>query len=275
MKSEIIGKFVLHNGNEIEAASFNFEPSPLPGVYEVIRIIDGVPLFLEKHISRFHSSAHILGYKFDVPDEIISGAIRRLTDLNGLKFGNVKIIIRGLDKPKKDITMYFMVSKYPSKEEIEKGVPVILYYGERNNPNAKSTDLSIREGINSEISKKGAYEALLVNSKNQITEGSKSNVFFVKNEKLYTPPLGSVLPGITRGYIMDLCKEMKLDVIEAPVETGFLKEIDGLFITGTSPQVLPVSTVDEMSYESASLELIAKVRKAYQNLVDEYVDKKR
>lgn len=272
MKNEIVSEYVMHNGTKIPAASFDLNLTSIyPGVYEVIRIIEGVPLFFEKHMARFRSSAKILGYDLNITDSKLQSEIRKLSKMSDIPYGNIKIIANNLGHDEQDVYMYFMVSKYPTEKEIEKGVPLILYRSERNNPSAKSTDLSFRKGINEKIQECGAYEALLLNSRDEITEGSKSNVFFEKGGKLYTPPLGSVLAGVTRSCVLEICSSLSIPVVEAQVSKNFLNEIDGLFITGTSPQVLPVSSVDGREYKSSSDEYITKIRKSYEKLVHDYI----
>lgn len=273
MENGIIKDYMVYNGNTVSVKDFEYDRTrKFPGVYEVIRIIDGVPLFVEKHISRFKSSAKLLGFEIQVTDAVLIEHIRKLIDSNKCNAGNVKIIINNLDKPVQDNYLFFIKSKYPTSTDIENGVPTILFYGERNNPNAKTTDLSLREKINLEISKNNVYEALLVNRDNEITEGSRSNVFFVKNDKLFTSPAKDVLPGVTRGCIMDICTDLRYEVSEKTVNVDSLGEIDGLFITGTSPQVLPISYVDDIKYSSSTNLIINEIRKAYENLVKDYIN---
>jgi len=272
LKNDIIKDYIIHNGQTVRVDEFDYtETKKTPGIYEVIRIIDGVPLFMERHLSRFKSSSRLLGFQLQLNDDVLIKYIKELIKINNCKYGNVKIIINNLDNPVQDNYVFFMKSSYPAQSQIDNGVPVVLYYGERSNPNAKSTELSMREKVNQEISSHGAYEALLVNKNNEITEGSRSNVFFVKDNTVYTSPSKNVLQGVTRGYILEICENLDIKVIETPVNVDFLSEADGLFITGTSPQVLPVSCVDNIKFSSAGNGIVRQIREAYENLVQEYV----
>lgn len=273
MNNEMAGSYVLHNGKTINISEFDYSlTKQYPGVYEVIRIIDGVPLFIERHLKRFRASSGLMGWELKESDENIYRFLKELVTLANCQYGNMKIVINNLKNPIQDCYVYMIKSSYPTIQQVENGVPVILYRAERNNPNAKSTDLGFREKINDEISKNNAYEALLVNKHNQITEGSKSNVFFVKGEDVYTPPLENVLPGVTRGYVLEICSSLGLRLVESAIDAGFLSEIDGLFLTGTSPQVLPISSVDDITFMSASNNIVTKIRKAYEKLVSDYVE---
>ena len=272
MDNEIINEYLIHNGNTEKVRDFDYnEIKKFPGVYEVVRIIQGVPLFIEKHLSRFRSSAKLLGFNLYETDESITMSINKLIKINECENCNVKIVINNLDKKEQDNYTFIMKSSYPKEEEERLGVPVILFHGERNNPNAKTTDLNFRKKLSEDILKYNVYEALLVNKNNEITEGSKSNFFVVNGDTIYTPPAENVLPGVTRGYVMDICRKLNFKIIEAPVTLNLLAEADGLFITGTSPQVLPISLVDKAEFPSAKNPVIIKVRDAYEALVKNYV----
>lgn len=274
MKSDIIGDFLIKK-NEL-ANSNNFDISVIseyPGVYEVIRVIEGVPLFLEEHINRFRYSARLLGYELNYTDKKIIEYINVLIEQNKIKNMNIKIVINALNKPLQNLYAFFIESHYPSNEQKMLGVPVILYNAERENPNAKSTNLSIRENINVKIKNSNAYEALLVNKNSEITEGSRSNVFFIKKDIVYTSPIKNVLPGVTRAQIIDICKNNKIELIEASINIDFLNQTDALFLTGTSPSVLPICSVDNKSFNSSNNELVKKISYYYDNKAKAYITK--
>lgn len=274
--SEVVQEYVLYNGGIIRREEFDYSKTNiLPGVYEVIRIIDGVPLFLEQHMSRFFTSANFLGYEISFNEDEITDQIYKLLEANNYAVGNIKLVINSLDKETQNSYMFYMPSKYPSEDEVKNGVSVILYHQERENPNAKSSNLSYRDSIVQEIKKHNAYEALLVNKENEITEGSKSNFFGVKGEEIYTAPIETILPGVTRRFILDICASQNIKVIESAIDLDSLASFDGLFITGTSPQVLPVSMVDDMPFDSVNNNIIERIRKAYTDKVAEYVQKNK
>jgi len=276
LSNELINNYVIENGSIIRSNDFDYmKTKSFPGVYEVVRIIDGVPLFMERHLSRFRTSSKLLGYELKIDDESIIRYVQELITVNNCFLGNVKIVVNNLHKPIQDNYVFFIKSKYPSPSEIEKGVPTILFYGERNNPNAKSTDLTLREKINQEISKYNVYEALLVNKDDEITEGSKSNIFAVKENCVYTPPAKDVLQGVTRGYIIEICNSLGYELSEAPIPVKKLPDMDGLFMTGTSPQVLPICSVDGIKLFSSTNPVIEKIRLQYNKLVNDYIKEKK
>jgi len=159
--------------------------------------------------------------------------------------------------------IYFIKSKYPEKKVYEKGIHTILFHSERENPNAKIINATLRNKVNDKIKKESAFEALLVNENNFITEGSRSNIFFVKKDKVYTAPAGEVLIGVTRSKVVQICKELNIEVVEEHVSVEELDNMDGAFMTGTSVSVLPITTIDDRKYNSIDNKIIKTISNEY------------
>lgn len=238
-------------------------------IYEVIRVINGIPLFLQDHIIRLNNSLSILKEKV-VKEDDIKTILNKLIKNCEIMNGNIKIIY---DFVNKDIYAFYIPHKYPSKEEYLEGVNTILYFGERNNPNAKVMDTNFRENVNKKIHENGAYEAILINNEGNITEGSKSNIFLVKGEYLYTSPNKEVLPGITRQKIFTICDNYGINLIEEDISYKEINSFDGLLISGTSPKILPIKSVDTYKFNSSNNKLINSLSEYYDLLVNEYIRK--
>lgn len=268
--SECVNKYFIFN-NEKKSCE-QFDDDLLKGgksLYEVIRIIDGKPLFLQRHLNRLENSAKLADVKVWVSKDDIKDKIRELVKINDTKVGNVKVIFK-FGKTNLFL-VYFVKHHYPEEDDYKNGVKTILYHGERENPNAKIINLSFREAVDKEIKEKDAYEAILVNKKGNITEGSKSNIFMIKDDKVLTAPLVDVLPGVTRGVIMELSSEIGFQVLEKNVDYISIKDLDGLFVSGTSPKILPISRVDDMEFNSANNEIILELMKKYNATVEENI----
>lgn len=235
-------------------------------IYEVIRIIEKKPLFFHSHIKRLINSANMMHVNIPCTEEDIKEYILKLVEVNGVEEGNIKIIFNSKTS---DLGMYFIPHSYPSDKDYEVGVRTILYYGERENPNAKIINNSFREKVNSEIRKSKVYEAILVDNNGYITEGSKSNIFSVKGGVLYTAPVEKVLPGITREFIIQAIKELDYEIVEKKIEVEEFLAMDGLFISGTSPKVLPICKVDDKEFNSSSNENIVNLIKKFNELIEE------
>lgn len=275
-QQEVAKDYFLYNGDVFPSKEFDIEKTIVyPSVYEVIRVVGGVPLFFEEHINRLWSSIKLLGYEQPYDNATIKEHILKLLEINKCYNYNVKIIINALDLEKPNLFVYYVVSNYPAAKLYKRGIHTILYEAERDNPNVKVIAASFRDKVNKSIKNAGAYEALLVNNKGEITEGSRSNVFFVKGNTFYTAPAKDVLVGITRSRIIQLCLGLGYEVAEEPVSVDFLENIDGLFLTGTSPKVLPIATIDNRKYNSTENSAVKAVLDAYNKLIDDYIDKNK
>ncbi|URZ06252.1 aminotransferase class IV [Clostridium felsineum] len=239
-------------------------------IYEVIRIIDGVPLFLDKHIARLERSFGLEQLKMSTDIKHVKRDIFTLIKANKAKEGNIKIVFNYLDG-EYSTYLYFIKHKYPDKLDYENGVKTILYNGERENPNAKVINLNFRQMVDKEIKEKGVFEAILVDRNGNITEGSKSNIFMVQDNIVYTAPREDVLPGITREVIVGICKQCGYTVEDRRISCKEISKLQGLFISGTSPKVLPISQVDNIEINSQNNETIRNIRKAYDNYISNYI----
>ncbi len=272
MNSEIIGSYLVANGGTMPVqAAESLSSNSSRTIYEVIRVMSGVPLFLERHLKRLEASAGLVNSSVSPISGKLRSDIRELIKINGNPDKNVKILVYNLENSTPDYMAYFIESSYPSPEEYSKGVAAILLKEERDNPNAKVVNSSYKERVSGALSDAKAYEALLVNSKNEITEGSRSNLFFVRKGEVLTAPRDKVLIGITRVCVLELCEKLHIKVHEEPVCTDMLQEVDGVFMTGTSPKILPISSVDGRHFDSASNQVIKGLMKGYDNMLDEYI----
>lgn len=273
---EIAKDYFLYNGDLLPSREFNLDKAvAYPAFYEVIRLVDGVALFFEEHMERLWTSMKLLGYRQVFDDQLIKEHISRLLDANQAYNYNVKIIVNNLDGPRANLFVYYIQSSYPEDILYQQGVPAILYRAERRNPNAKLIAADFRLRINQSLREAQAYEALLVNPRGEITEGSRSNLFFVKGNTLYTPPARRVLEGITRKYIIKLSSQLGYRLVEEPVDLDFLKDVEGVFLTGTSPKVLPIASIDGHGYESTRIRPIRDLQAAYDDLIYDYVSKNK
>ncbi len=244
-------------------------------IYEVIRIIDGIPLFLEDHLERLYTTAEQSGI-FNLPgqDNIKKKIEKLITDNNRL-IGNIKLIFTITDpaqRPKSEL--FFIPHSYPSKEKYRSGVRLGLLYAERPNPWLKIVYPYVRDKADLLISENNLFEVLLVDKDDNIAEGSRSNVFFVKHNQLYTSPDEKVLNGITRKKIFKLCLKNDIQLIKEDIPLISLEEFEGAILTGSSPKVLPVSAIGKISF-NPSIPLIRRLINLYDQEIEEYLDSKR
>lgn len=266
-----VGAFLLINNQIVENADkrVNFDRYNKV-VYEVIRIIGSVPLFWEDHIVRLKKSLSLAGRELDITSKELMEQCRKLLKVNRKSDCNIKLILCE-DDGEQICIMYISKSYYPGKNEIENGVKVILLQLERENPNIKLVNHTYKELVSKKIEENKVFEILLVDHDKKITEGSKSNLFFVKGEKVFTAPGEYVLKGITRQYVIEACNRLGIEVIETLINMEDIDEMEGAFISGTSIKVLPISHIDDKKLASAIHPTVASIRDCFDKIIEDYL----
>jgi branched-chain amino acid aminotransferase len=269
---ENIGSMCIINSDILTKESLNlYTDEKYLAFYEVIRVINGIPLFYEEHYSRLKSSVSKSDFELALTKKELKEQIQKVCELNELINCNIKVIV--LQHEAEQITLVF-VNKfyYPAQQEYDNGVRCCTVKLKRSNPNIKMIHTGYKEQIKRVAEEKNVFEVLLVNEDGKITEGGKSNAFFVKGNKIYTSPEDYILMGITRQYVIDVCKKLGYEVIETLIGLDSLTSFDAAFITGTSINVLPVKTIDDYEIDSAKNSTTQHVLASYNSLVNSYIN---
>lgn len=269
---ENIGNICIINGEILSKDNLNlYSDDKYLAFYEVVRIINGIPLFYEDHYARLKNSMVKANYELAVSKKDLKLQMQKLCELNKLSNCNVKVIV--LQHEVEQITLTF-INKfyYPTKEEYDNGVRCCSINLKRSNPNIKMIHTGYKEKIKRIATEKNVFEVFLVNDDGKITEGSKSNAFFVNGNKIYTSPEDYILMGITRQHVLAVCKKLGYEVIETLIGIDTLASFDAVFITGTSIGVLPVKNIDNFNLASAKDSTTQHVMASYNSLVHSYIN---
>ena len=274
MHNEISRDFFSLNNQITKTADFTdlFNPPPAY-IYEVFRVAQQVPLFIEDHLERFFNTAKLSGVETGTDINQMMESIREVIAENSPGDGNMKLALYYDSNGKRRLFIHFTPHQYPLPGQYREGVDVELYIEERENPNAKVMHVAKRQYANQTKHQHEVYELLLVDRNGFITEGSRSNVFFIKGDRLITPPADTVLEGITRKQILHLCNLHNIPWSEAHVHQSELSAYDALFISGTSRRVLPVKKVNDAVFNT-SHPIIKKLQLLFENMVADYIRKK-
>ena len=249
---EILGKYLVYK--DVLLPVHGFSMPEVPGtisLYEVLRIINRIPLFIEDHLERFENSASLAGCKLPYSREKLSGLIIELIRNNPFEDANILLNVTFNPEDLVNSVVFlscFVEHHYPTEEQYQYGVDTITLAAVRHNPNAKLFDKNLRGHANQLREDFGVNEVLLVDGEDCITEGSRSNIFFIKGNQVITPPQQFVLPGITRKYIIETCSGLGYNISEQRTQVSELGGFDAAFITGTSPKALPVRRIDAFTY---------------------------
>jgi len=247
ISGKILGNTYVINGVSADVSGFNPDMSA-DIYYEVVRLIDGKALFFQDHIDRLQQSLSGSGLQFP-GSKLIMESLSLLVRSNDYTLGNIRICLERTGESTSRLLCYFVPYVYPEVCMYMSGVQLVSFPHIRPNPGIKKWDDQFRVSVSQYIRDHGVYEALLLNEQQQITEGSRSNVFFLdEGMQIITPPEKDVLPGITRKYVMEICKKNGLIVIERHVPKNELSQMVSCFISGTSPKVLPVWQIDAYQF---------------------------
>lgn len=229
------------------------------GIFEGIRIYDGVIFRLDEHLERLYESAKSILLNIPLSFEDMAEAVLSTVRANQLQNGYIRLVVSrgpgdlGLD-PRSCVRANVIIiadeiQLYP-REAYENGLRIVTVATTRNAPNALNPQIKSLNYLNSilvklEAANAGVLEALTVNSQGYVCEGSGDNVFIVKRGKLLTPPtyLGA-LDGITRHAVMDICAKAGIPLLETPFTRHDVYVADECFLTGTAAELIPVVEVD-------------------------------
>ncbi len=253
----------IYNG-QIKANTEFIVSENTGGIYEVIRVVQSVPLFVDEHLERFFASARLAKCAIPFSIEEITRFLLQLTDENKVSEGNILLSC------KFNLKAFFISHKYPDEQFFSSGVTCGILHAERENPNAKVFQTSVRQRADEMMEKEGYYEVLLVDHSGRITEGSRSNVFFISGNQLYTPPGNEVLLGITRSKTIRLARELNLPFYEQEIKFDQVNSFDAAFITGTSPKILPLSHINGRLFDAQN-KVVQQLLKKYNELINRYV----
>ncbi|MEO6654928.1 MAG: branched-chain amino acid transaminase [Pyrinomonadaceae bacterium] len=240
-------------------------------VFEGIRCYEtskGSAIFrLTEHMQRLVNSAKI--YRMDSAfkrDQFCDAAVELVRN-SGLDSCYLRpIIFRGLDENdpafgvnplKNPIDSYIAAwqwGKYLGEEALETGIDVCVSSWTRITSNAMPSMAKAGANyMNSQLIKMeallgGFSEGIALDDRGYVSEGSGENIFLVNGGKLITPPLGaSILPGITRDSVIQIAREMGIEVIETTIQRAALYLADEVFFTGTAAEITPIRSVDRIT----------------------------
>ncbi len=234
--------------------------------YEVVRLIDGKLLFLQDHLNRLENSLAGSGIEFP-GREVVAENLHLLLKKNSFTQGNIRICLQACRNNGHQLLCYFIPYVYPSDSMYRDGVDLVTYPHIRPQPGIKKWDDTFRTSVGKYIREKGVYEAVLQNQEKQITEGSRSNLFFIDpQEHLITVPEQIILPGITRKYVKEIAREQNIPIIEKQIPLSTLNTYVSAFISGTSPKVLPVKQLDSFSF-SVAHPVLQKLMHQFEKLI--------
>src|ERR687889_36859 len=264
---------VLHYGSSVFEGIRCYKTRRGPAVFR-----------LREHMQRFLNSAKIyrMGHPWALAE--LCDAVTQLVVRSGLQQCYVRpIMFRSLDEERpafgvnpfpNPMSCYIGAwdwGKYLGDEAIEVGVDVCVSSWNRLTPNSMPAMAKAGANyMNSQLIKmeallNGYAEGIALDDRGFVSEGSGENIFVVSGDVVLTPPLSSsILPGITRDSIIQICQELGISVKERTIQRAALYVADELFFTGTAAEVTPIRSVDRITVGSGGRgPITAKVQKLF------------
>lgn len=235
-------------------------------MYEVLRMTRANPIFFSDHMERLATSVKLQKKIILADIPALRNAIISLARSDKKRESNIKIVFN-YNGGTNNWLVYHIEPIYPTEMQYRNGVKGILFFAERKDPESKVINHKLRSSISHKLIMESGYEAILVNENNLVTEGSRSNIFFLKGETLVTAPDRYILNGITRKNILQICSEQNICVELLCVNADQIGEYDAVFMTGTSPMVLAFNCIGDKIF-NVRLPLIERLRNLYLEKVE-------
>lgn len=229
------------------------------GVFEGIRVYGGKIFEFNAHLKRLYESAKVIRLNIPMSHEQLVEATKKTVAANNISDGYIRLVVTrgvgnlGLNPFTCKQAMVFIIADkiqlYP-EELYEKGMKIISATTVRNHPLAIPPQVKSLNYLNNIIAKIEALdnnvpEAIMYNHEGYVAEATGDNVFIVRNGVLITPPVeAGSLEGITRGVVIKLAQQEKINVVEKNLTRCDLYICDEFFLTGTAAEVIGIVEID-------------------------------
>lgn len=247
------------------------------GVYEVIRVYNGKYFAFKGHIDRLYSSASKIRMNVPMPQAELEDKLMELLEKNQVKDGSVYLqVSRGVAKrahtfkdDMEGVLVAYTNSGGRPLKNFEEGISAILMDDIRwLRCDIKSLNLLPNSLAAQEAKERGCGSAIFHRDQ-VVTEGSSSNVFIVRDNRLVTHPANNlILPGITRKIVIDLAGELGIQVEEKAFSVDELMQAEEVFITSTGAEVTPIIEIDGKAIgDRKPGATTRRIQEAYEKLV--------
>lgn len=264
-KNDTIQVFIkdrLYPRSEAKVSVFDSSVQGGDAVWEGLRVYPEGVVCLDKHLTRLQESAKTLMFA-DIPSkEFIKKAIKDTLDANGmtddthirLTLTRGEKITSGMDpRLNQNGSCLIVLAEWkPLVYDNDHGIKVISTSQRRNSPQFLDSKIHHNNLLNNIIAKiqanvAGKDAGLMLDDRGFVAELNGSNLFLVKNGKVFTPFGHACLPGITRNSVIEICQKNNIDITETDITLSQFYNADGVFATGTMGELTPVVEIDGRS----------------------------
>jgi branched-chain amino acid aminotransferase len=229
-------------------------------VFESLRSYQGIPFALDEHLARLKRSADRVAIALPVSLATLRNEVRHALSVHGSPNSYLRLTLTrgtgrslGLDPELADEPLRVLIVTalaLPPPETYEHGISAITYRAERPSDAAGVADAKIGNYLLAVMAMRaarasGAREALIEDAHGHILEAAAANVFAVISGKLVTPPeSAAILPGITRGHVLELARSSGLEVELRAIQKSELGSAAEVFVSSSIRELVPVVSID-------------------------------
>ncbi|MEL0008860.1 MAG: aminotransferase class IV [Flammeovirgaceae bacterium] len=258
------------------------------GVWEGIRLHHSSLVFIEDHIKRLYASARGISLEIPFSKEFIVNEIFKTLEKNGMKDDvHIRLVISRGDKitpyqnPNANVgpVNFVIIPEYKKTDPMiyEKGITIGRVPNIRPNEHIQDPHFNTLSKLNCilasiEANKLNYDEGIMNDLNGNISTCNSTNLFFVKDNVVFTSSGQYCLNGITRSKIIDLCKKNNIKCYQQDFDFEFIKNCSEAFVTGTFAGVIPVSKIEHREIESTKDDSFTNnLRRLYNLKIKEYI----
>lgn len=222
------------------------------GLFETMKIVDGNICFIEEHFNRFKKSCTELNLKLEYDLYIIQEYANELISSCNMMSGSIKMLY-AKDNDKYNLLMTTNKNKY-TLDKYKKGFSICIASSKRN-PYSKLTYIKSNNYLDNLLekdnaNKNGYDEAIFLNTNDNLSEGTYTNIFFVIDNILYTPSIScGILPGIMRDKVIYLTDMLKIKIKIGKFNIDDILKADEIFLTNSLMEIMPVWKLENKKFD--------------------------
>jgi aminodeoxychorismate lyase len=271
------GKFVPENKAVISIFDRGFLYGD--GLFETIRVLNGIPFRWPQHMGRLQQGAAFLKIKLPftpaklrafadklivknkIPDSLLRVSLSRGVGSPGYSPKNAKeptlvISLRPAPKLDQKVPQWNLIS---SSFRLPAGEPLARF---------KTANKLSHVLARAEADTVGANEALLLNTNGFVVEGTSSNLFWIKRSTIYTPSLAAgILPGVTRSVVLEIAAKLKIPIREKNIRLKELYQAEGIFLSLSSLGIVEAKSLDKKELKKSPL--TAHIASSYTDILED------
>ena len=271
------GEYVEHDALKISPFDHGFLYGL--GFFETFRTYKGKPLFLKEHLTRLQQALSAFRISFPYTAEQLEEVIQKLNEVDDFRDGYFRLNVSageheiGLAPTRYENpnVILFRKSLPPLVKGVEKTATILAT--RRNVPEDGETRFKGHHYGNNvfarfELPSLAAQEGIFLTADHYVAEGITSNVFWVKNDTVYTPSLNTgILAGVTRSLVLALGHQLGYSVKEGKYDVKELLDAEECFITNAVQQVVPIRSLDNVTFLGNDGPVTKEILQAYEQLI--------